>query len=128
MNYVTDTHSLVWYFTDDQRLGKKALKAFESTAKAGEIIVPTVVLAEVLFIAKKGRIPLGFTKTVAKIEALANFEIVPLDLDVLKIAESIDTPLEMHDKLIVATAIRYDACLITRDEQITISKAIKTIW
>lgn len=22
MNYVTDTHSLVWYFTDDQRLGK----------------------------------------------------------------------------------------------------------
>ena len=25
MNYVTDTHSLVWYFTDDSRLGKKAL-------------------------------------------------------------------------------------------------------
>ncbi len=76
----------------------------------------------------KGRIPLGFTATVAKIEALANFEIAPLDLDVLKIAESIGAPLEMHDKLIVATAIRYDACMITRDEQITKSKAVKTIW
>ncbi|MEI7636668.1 MAG: hypothetical protein WCJ37_05135 [Syntrophus sp. (in: bacteria)] len=51
-----------------------------------------------------------------------------LDLDVLKMAESIDAPLEMHDKLIVATAIRYDACLITRDEQIIKSKAVKTIW
>ena len=67
MNYVTDTHSLVWYFTDDQRLSKKALKSFESTVKEGQIIVPTVVLAEILFIAKKGRTPLGFTATVAKI-------------------------------------------------------------
>lgn len=128
MNYVTDTHSLLWYFTDDQRLSQKALKSFESTVKEGQIIVPTVVLAEMLFIAKKGRIPLGFTATVAKIETLANFEIAPLDLDVLKIAAGIDVPLEMHDKLIVATAIRYDACLITRDEQITKSKAVKIIW
>ncbi len=128
MNYVTDTHSLVWYFTDDQHLSKKALKSFESTVKEGQIIVPAVVLAEILFIARKDRIPLGFSATVAKIEALANFEIVPLDIDVLKIAENIDAPLEMHDKLIVATAIRYDACLITRDEQITKSKAVKTIW
>ena len=50
MNYVTDTHSLVWYFTDDQRLSKKALKSFESTVKEGQIIVPTVVLAEILFL------------------------------------------------------------------------------
>ena len=128
MNYVTDTHSLLWYFTDDQRLSQKALKSFESTVKEGQIIVPAVVLAEMLFIAKKGRIPLGFTATVAKIETLANFEIAPLDLDVLKIAEGIDVPLEMHDKLIVATAIRYDACLITRDEQITKSKTVKIIW
>lgn len=128
MNYVTDTHALIWYFTDDQRLGKKALKAFDGTLKAGRIIVPTVVLAEMIFIAKKGRIPLGFVETTARIEALANFEIVALDLDVLKIADSIGVPLEMHDKLIVATALRYGASLITKDEQITKSKVVKTIW
>ena len=128
MNYVTDTHSLVWYFTDDQRLGKRALKMFESTVKAGQIIVPTVVLAEILYIAKKDRIPLGFEETVARIEALANFEIASLDLDVLRIADTIDAPLEMHDRLIIATAIHYGAALITRDDQITKSKAVKTIW
>ena len=128
MNYVTDTHSLVWYFTDDQRLSKKALKAFEDTVKAGQLIVPTVILAEILFIARKSRVSLGFAETVARIEAMANFEIVALDLDVLRIADGIDASLEMHDKLIVATAIRYDARLITKDEQITKSKAVKTIW
>ena len=128
MNYVTDTHSLVWYFTDDQRLGKRALKIFESTVKAGQIIVPTVVLAEILYIAKKDRIPLAFEETIARIEALANFEIASLDLDVLRIADTIDAPLEMHDRLITATAIHYGAALITRDDQITKSKAVKTIW
>ena len=49
LNYVADTHSLVWYFTDDQHLSKKALKSFESTIKEGQIIVPAVVLAEILF-------------------------------------------------------------------------------
>ena len=67
-------------------------------------------------------------ETIAKIEVLANFEIAALDIDILKIAESIDAPLEMHDKLIVATAICYDACLITRDEQITKSEVVKKIW
>ncbi len=56
MDYVTDTHSLVWYFTDDPRLGDKALKAFEQTAQEGIIIIPSIVLAEIIFISKKGRI------------------------------------------------------------------------
>ncbi len=128
MNYATDTHSLVWYFTDDQRLGKRALKAFESTVKAGQIIVPTVVLAEILYIAKKGRIPLGFAETVARIEAMDNFDIAPLDLDVLRMADGIEASLEMHDKLIVATTLCYGVSLITRDEQIVKSKTVKTVW
>ena len=55
MNYVTDSHSLVWYFTGDSRLSKKALMVFEGTIKEGMIIIPAVVLAEVMFIAKKGK-------------------------------------------------------------------------
>ena len=33
MNYATDTHALVWYFTDDLRLSKKALEAFEQPSQ-----------------------------------------------------------------------------------------------
>jgi PIN domain nuclease of toxin-antitoxin system len=128
MNFVPDTHSLVWYFTDDLRLSRRALKSFESTVKEGQIIVPTLVLAEIMFIAQKGRVNLSFTETIARIEAMDNFEIAPLDLEVLRMADSIETPLEMHDKLIVATALCYDSILITRDEQIAKSKTVKTVW
>ncbi|MBC8461210.1 MAG: PIN domain-containing protein, partial [Deltaproteobacteria bacterium] len=90
MDYVTDTHSLVWYFTDDVRLGRKALKAFEQTTEEGIMIVPSIVLAEIMFIAKKGRITLTFEETLEKIEEYENFQIVPLDTDILKRAEKIE--------------------------------------
>lgn len=128
MNYVADTHSLVWYFTNDSRLGKKAFKAFESTIREGMILVPTVVLAEVMFISKKGRVPITFEQTVTRIEELDNFDIVPLYLDVLRIADKIEAELEMHDRLIVATASFYEVILLTKDERIIISRTVKTIW
>lgn len=100
MNYVTDTHTLVWYFTADSRLSKRALKSFESTIKDGRIIVPAVVMAEILFISRKGRVEVAFEETIARIEGMDNFEIAPLDLDVLRMASVIEADLEMHDKLI----------------------------
>ena len=56
MDYVTDTHSIVWYFTDDPRLSRRALEVFEKTIKEGAIIIPAVVLAEIMYIADKGKI------------------------------------------------------------------------
>ena len=51
MDYVTDTHPIVWYFTEDPRLSVTALQVFEGTIKEGIIIVPAIVLAEIMFIA-----------------------------------------------------------------------------
>lgn len=55
--YVADTHPLMWFLTGDDRLGKKAKKIFIKADK-GEtsIVVPTIVLAESLFIAEKNRV------------------------------------------------------------------------
>ncbi len=128
MDYVTDTHSLVWYFTDDARLSIKALKAFEQTTEEGIMIIPSIVLAEIMFIAKKGRITLTFEETLEKIEEYENFQIAPLDTDILKRADQIEVELEMHDKLIVATSVHYNATLITKDEKITKSNACLVIW
>ncbi len=128
MDYVTDTHSLVWYFTDDARLSIKALKAFEQTTEEGIMIVPSIVLAEIMFIAKKRRITLTFEETLEKIEEYENFQIAPLDTEILKRADKIEVELEMHDKLIVATSVHYNATLITKDEKIAKSNACLVIW
>src|SRR3990170_8547084 len=108
MYYVTDTHSLVWYFTDVPDLSKKALQIFEGTISKGTIIVPAVVLAEIMFISKKGRINLTFEETLNKIKEYENFEIAPLDIDILVIADKIEANMEMHDRLIIATALYFD--------------------
>ena len=128
MNYTADTHSLVWYFSDDGRLSEKALNAFEDAIEEGIVIVPSIVLAEIMFIAKKGRISLGFAETLGKIEEQENFEVAALDSDVLKVADTIEADLEMHDKLIVATALHLDSALITRDRRIRGSGIVSIIW
>ena len=128
MDHVTDTHSIVWYFTDDPRLSRRALEVFEKTIKEGVIIIPTVVLAEIMYIEGKGKITLTFDETLQKIDSYENFIVAALDLEILKVAEKIRVDLEMHDKLIAATALYYDASLITRDPLITKSGACATIW
>lgn len=128
MDYVTDTHSLVWYFTEDVKLSRNAGEAFEGTIKEGTIIIPAVVLAELMFIAKKGKINLTFEETIARIEECENFDIAPLDIDILKVADKIEMSMEMHDRVIVATAIYHEAVLITRDERIKKSGVVATIW
>ena len=128
MNYVVDAHTMVWYFMDDPRLGQNARQAFEQTITEGIIIIPTIVLAEIMYISQKGRISMTFEETLSHIEMYENFRIAALDLDILKVAASISDDLEMHDKLIVATTLYFDAHLITKDEQITRSKVVNTVW
>ena len=128
MDFVTDTHTLIWYFTEDSRLSRKAFDAFEGTVKDGTVIVPAVVLAEIMFIAKKGRVTLTFEDTLKKVEGYENFDIAPLDAEILKIADRIEPDLEMHDKLIVATALYYEAALITKDDMIGKSGIVPAIW
>jgi predicted nucleic acid-binding protein len=54
MDYVTDTHPIVWYFTDDPRLSRHALEVFEKTIREEVIIIPIIVLAEIMYISNKG--------------------------------------------------------------------------
>ena len=128
MDYITDTHSLVWYFTEDSRLSENALIAFEKSLDIGSIIVPTIVLAEVMYICQKGRTPLTFGETLSRLEGYDNFQIVPLNVDILRTADNIGVGLEMHDILIVATAICFSIPLITKDERIRESKIVSIVW
>ena len=128
MNYVTDAHTIVWYFMDDPRLSQNARQAFDETIAAGVIIIPTIVLAEIMYISQKGRISITFEETLSSLDMYENFRVAALEIDILKVAASIDRDLEMHDKLIVATALYFNAHLITKDEQITQSRVVNTVW
>jgi PIN domain nuclease of toxin-antitoxin system len=128
-NYVTDTHALLWYLTDDGRLSKDANLIFEETERGEHlIIVPTIVLLESLDVIEKKRVAYDFDLVLQSIQDNENYIIWDLDLEVVSQVEKIRNVPELHDRIIVAIARLCDAGLITKDGQITESKEVKTEW
>ena len=127
--FVADTRSLVWYFTESKKLGQKALEIFRDSLSGKNIIfIPTIVLAEIIDIIEKKRISVNYEELLDEIEKGSNFEIYPLDVNVLKTLKEIKGISELHDKIIVATAKLLEAKVITKDADIQSSNMVETIW
>jgi len=127
--YVTDAHPLIWHLLHSKRLSAKAAAIF-SAADAGQdvIYVPTIVLGELMYIAESAQIRLKFTEVLKQIKSGDNYVTVPLDLPTIEAAAEISARLEMHDRLIVATAKVLNISLITRDEAITVAGLVPVVW
>jgi len=117
--YVVDTHVLIWYFTGSKRL-KPALreKIDETRAQNGRLLVPTIVLAEALDIAEKGRVQFDFAEMYRVIREEQEFEIVSLSPEIFNTVIQVQNIPELHDRIIVATARFYGAGILTKDRVI----------
>ena len=128
MVFVTDTHPFLWFLTEDKRLGEEAKKVYEKAEKGDAVIVvPTIVLAESNYISVKKNFKLQFDELLDMVENSINFPPYPLDIETIRMTTKLDKLNEIHDKIIVATAQRINASLITKDEEIIKSGYVKTI-
>ena len=128
--YIIDTHGLVWFLENSQKLGEKAREAFLN--EDSKLIVPTIVLAEIKFLFEKKKFSTSLDKVFRIITNDPRCIVHPLDLDVICL---IPITLEIHDAIIVATGLFYnkklyseDVVIITKDEEITNSELVRTIW
>jgi len=129
MFFIADTHSFLWYLSEDPRIGKKAKSKFELAEKGDATIgVPTIVLAESLHILEKKKYILKFKDIVSRLEIGWNFIPVPLDLNIIKKIEALKKLDDLHDRIIVASAILMGAELISKDENIKKSRYVKVVW
>ncbi len=126
---MTDTHSLLWAFTRPRKLGEQARLAFEAVANGeATLLIPVIVLAELIFTIENKPIQADLDRVIAAIQGSPNIEFVDFDYEsALQLRELTAIP-EMHDRMIVATAIKYRATLITVDESITKSELVTVIW
>ena len=129
MYHVTDTHSLIWHLTEDKKLSKKASAIFTEADK-GEaiIIVPTIVLAEIIYICEKKKSELKIKNVIDKIKDSLNYVPYNLNVEVLEKVIGLKDISEMHDRIITAIALITGAILITKDEEIAKSGMVKTVW
>ena len=94
-------------------------------------ILPTIVLVEITYLYTKGRIEVDTARVQQRLVVASNGVLYPLDEQV---AMRIPTGLNIHDAIIVATALVYrdvlheSVAVITKNGEITHSGLIETIW
>lgn len=129
MIHVLDTHPLVWHLEGNERLSPKARAVL--TDPNAELVIPTIVLAEVWYLHHCSKIRTSPSDLRARILSASNCSVYPLDEAVL---ELFPAGLDIHDAIIVATArvyrdvLRQPVRLITRDRPIAESGLIETLW
>lgn len=129
MNFVTDTHALIWWFTDNPKISQKATEIFERCEKGENIIfIPSIVLAESLSIFDKKRVLFDFKKLLKQIQESDNFVLIALDYPVLQKMLVLKNIPELHDKIIVATAKYLNLPIITKDKMLQNLFNLKTVW
>lgn len=106
--YVTDTHPLIYYFTNTHRqLSRRALRVFHQAEDAEAFIyVPAVVLWEVSILEKNGEIKLNepYEDWADALLAQPGFGCAPLDECVVAEARAYGFNLDIFDIAIVATS------------------------
>jgi len=92
----------------------------------GTIYVPTVVLIEVMRLLEKGRYPISFDDMLQEVEKNEVYSIVPLTTAIVRTMRNIHD-LELHDRVIVATAVMTDSALVSMDISISESYDL-VVW
>jgi PIN domain nuclease of toxin-antitoxin system len=128
--YVSDTQCLLWYMTQDQRLPKIARTAFQQAKEgATQILVPSIVLVEAVFLAERQRVPKPVLNHLMALSDApgAGICVVPLDLAVARTVSDFGPAAvpELADRIIAATARAFNLPLLTTDPAIEASGRVK---
>lgn len=124
MNFIIDTHALIWFFENNPRLGKHALNAFENPEAT--LWLHVIVLCELLFYLRKKRKSDEYDPLIRVIQSDKRIQIVDLNLDQIS---KIPSGLEMHDGLIAALALQIpEAKILTCDRLLTSWASHRIAW
>ncbi len=129
---VLDTHVLIWWVSNPEKLSSQAREAIEKEIKHGSILVSSISAWELYMLIKKGRLKLTMETDswLEKIESLPFVQFIPVDNQIA--LKSVNLPGDFHadpaDRMIVATAREKGIDLITSDEKIQNYPHVQSVW
>jgi PIN domain nuclease of toxin-antitoxin system len=117
MTLLLDTHTLIWMTEQVPKLGRAARRSCDAALAAGELAVPTVVIFEIGWGLRRGRIegPADVRAWRHRILSLGVREIGLSAEIAMTAVELEDLHGDPFDRIIVATTLAEDAVLLTAD-------------
>lgn len=127
MNYLLDTHALIWFLIGDKNLSEKSKEIIENQDNSIFISVSTIWEIAIKISLNKFKFQKGFKNFLDLIDN-NGFEIIPISFEHALAVSSLEfIHRDPFDRLIVAQALTENMDIITKDEYIT-QYHIKTIW
>ncbi|MCD4654407.1 PIN domain-containing protein [bacterium] len=128
MDYLADTVAVIRHFSKTGRMGKNARSIFEKTDNGlNTIWISAISIAEIMYLSEKNRINLNLNQFRSTVEDLDNYKILNLSMEIVLIASEIPS-LELHDRLIVASAKYLNIPIITCDAKISNQNDVVVLW
>lgn len=119
-----DTHALYWFLEDPDKLSPLVRRLLDTRPA---FVISVIILFELFYMERKSGGLVSLAKILKRLKSYKH-EIVPVDEKVFDKAIKIKEDLDLHDRIIVATALLTKTYLVTKDEQVLKSKAVKTVW
>jgi PIN domain nuclease of toxin-antitoxin system len=130
--YLADTHALLGHLCGRARsLGATAGRVLARAERGqGDVRVSVLSLWEAALLAERGRIRLngGWNAWADAVARLPGLRVEDLTLDDVAHARAFPSLADPADRLIVGTALRLGATLLTADERITRSGVVPVAW
>ena len=128
---LVDTHVVLWLALESSRISRKARVVIEENRQSGEgLAISDMTLLEIAIVESKGRIQLSASLETFLSEVESRFVVLPITSRICVRAMGLPAayPKDSADRIIGATAMVEGISLITADNDIRKSKALRTIW
>ena len=128
MNYLLDTHAVLWIVESSPRLSPK-IRALAKTHRSDAFAVAAISLLEIARNAHTGEIDLAPDPAVWLEDLSHRFQILPLTPAIAWHAVELEWEhKDPADRLICATAIAHKLTLVTQDKEITRWRGVPVLW
>ena len=132
MPTLLDTHAWVWWVTEDERLSRRAATAIRRSLTDDSLFLSLISVREVAKKVEKGQLILDRPVEQWLDQAVASTGLGVWELTRPILVESCSLPPPFHgdpaDQIIVATARRHGAAIITKDERIRDYPHARSLW
>ncbi len=129
MEYLADTVAIVRHLRGHPALGSQAAQILrDADAGRHHVYLSAITLMEVLYLSEAKRVDVRLNELIGYMSGSVNYEIVPVNADVVLAAAEVDDVPELHDRIIVGAAKWLGVPILTGDGIISESGHAQTIW